>query len=647
MNNIFLETVAFLISVAACFYLPGKLFVTRLKINLPGIAGIFLSIVTGITTFTLALYILSWIHLQFLVIPLVFILAGYMIKKRLWKQPLSKKEVAPFVFIAFCAFIFSLTLLLYGIHGTTIVYQYDDLWHIALMQELKVHFPPGIPISAGVPLQGYHFFFDFLQANISNLFFLSPFNVHFYFFSSLIALLWGMGVYTLMITWTKKIAAGLWAVFLTMFGGSFAYILHFQGHTEVSLKEGLKMLQPSTVLYNPPLASSIVILLFCLTLLYQYLKTRNKNWMIPFILAAGILPMFKVYAGIILYGGVAILVLYEMIKRRFFLLKIAIATGIVSLLTFGVFLGSGGGFIWYPFWPPHELLRDFAWYGYDEKITTYMQQGVIRGIVETELYGFSLFLFANLGTRIFGILGLLFLIKKAKPSLFSGVLIVMLLISILFPLLLIQTGKVFEIIQMTNYYLFFCSLFAAYGFTVLFSKRYKFWTIGTTAGIILVVILTLPSTIFSLNATAAGVSHPQSLSNPYHQTLFSLREKGSFDDTILIIPLQKDTATMKQLIRWQLDASPEISALTNKQVYLAGTGIRYNGMDIENRLQKISEVVQYINKPTDQGALATEKFLTENHIKYIFVPYNAKALLKVKGVNQLSGNTYYLYEVTN
>jgi hypothetical protein len=648
MWNFLGEIILFLFSVVLCFYLPGKLFLNKLNIHLLGISGLFVTLVMGLTSFTLILYILSWLHLVWLAFPFVIGIAIYVIHKKLWTMPLQKKERYPLLFLALCSVIFSLPLVLYGIHGNTIVYQYDDLWHLSLMQEMKVNFPPGIPIYAGVPLQGYHFFSDFLQANISNLFFISPFNLHFYFFSLLISLLWGFGVYTLMFTWTKKISTALWAVFLTMFGGSFAYILHLQGHQDVSLKEGLKMLQPSTILYNPPLALSIVVLLFCLTLLFQYLKTREKKWMIPFIIAAGLLPMFKVYAGIILYGGFVLLVLFELLKKRYFLLQILMVTGILSLLTFGIFLGAGGGFIWYPFWPPHELLRDFKWYGYDEKIYTYNQQHVIRGIIQTEVYGFSLFLLGNLGTRLVGVLALLLLLKKNnKPSIFSLVILVMLLISIIIPLLFIQTGKVFEIIQMTNYYLFFVSLFAAIGLTKIFSLRYRFWKIGMIAGIILFAAFTLPSTIFSFNAIVTGITHPSSLSDPYYKALFFLRTHGEYNDTVLVLPSEIDSKNINTLLQWQLHTSPEIPAFINKRVYLGGTGIRYSGMDTENRIQNLYAVRKYLQKPSQKSAEEIKNFLAVNKIRFIFSPYNAAALIKVKGVTQIFNDRYYIYAVEN
>ncbi len=56
-----------------------------------------------------------------------------------------------------------------------------------------------------------------------------------------------------------------------------------------------------------------------------------------------------------------------------------------------------------PLWAPHNVLRDnLPWYGYDEKIRTYSEQSVIKGIITTELFALYVFLFGNLGTRLIG-----------------------------------------------------------------------------------------------------------------------------------------------------------------------------------------------------------------------------------------------------
>jgi hypothetical protein len=641
------EIVLFALFVIFCFYLPGKFFITRLKVKPQPNEDLFVAPVTGIVFFTFLLYILAWVHLDWMSIPVLLVIDVLCIrenKKRF--RSLPQAYLLSIGFIAVCSLIFSTPLLLMGIYGNKIVYHVDDLWHLSLIQELKANFPPNIPDFAGVQLRGYHFFYNFLLGKISSLFFFSPLSLHFHLFPLLLALLWGLGVYTLMYAWSKKVSASLIAVFLTIFGGSFAYILSLQGHPEVSLSDGLGMLQPASSIYNPPFTISVVILLFCLFLLYRYLQTREKQWLIPMALAAGILPMFKVYAGIILFGGLLVVVALELLKKRFFPLAMLLVIGVIFLGTYEVFVGGTGGLIWHPFWPPHELLRGFSWYGYDEKIYTFSRLHVIRGLVQTESYGFNLFLFGNLGTRIFGILCLPLLLFK-KPSWlnsFTVSLVVMTLISVLIPLLFIQTGKVFEIIQMANYYLLFCSLFAALGLSALLSLRFPFRSVVMIILSIIFLVLTLPSAFNTYNDTVESAKETFDLTQPYYQALFFLRERGSYNQTVLELPSRNIRPTVNDIHYWYANSNPAVSAFSDKRMYLANMGADFPGMDTSARFRDISQLLNYRDNPSRKKAKKVGALLKRNKIVYIFSPYSVASLLSIKDMRKIYHNTYFVYQ---
>ncbi len=102
-----------------------------------------------------------------------------------------------------------------------------------------------------------------------------------------------------------------------MFGGSFAFIFYLLGHTEISLNSGMGMNQPFGSLYNPPFSISIVFLVFALIVFYEYIETKQKNWLILLSLCVGLISTFKVYAGMILIGAFLVFVIYELLNRRF------------------------------------------------------------------------------------------------------------------------------------------------------------------------------------------------------------------------------------------------------------------------------------------------------------------------------------------
>src|SRR3989338_4585544 len=472
----FLEIILFIIIIVVCFYLPGKFLFSKLKIVLDSPEDLFLPFVLGAMVFILISYIFSWLRLEFVILPLLLIIGFFTIKDKKWFfNNIDKRQLIPLFIVLIFSIIFSISMLTAGVYGDSIKYRGDDLWHLALINELKNNFPPDNPGFAGVPLRGYHFFYNFLLAKISNIFFISPLSLYFHFFPLLMAILWGLGVYSFMYKWSKKISIGLWAVFLTMFGGSFAFILRLRGHENLSLDSAFGIQQSATSLINPPFAISILVVISTLFAIHQYLESKKNTWLIPVALFVGLATMFKVYAGIILLGGFILFSLIESIRKKNYLILVSLFTsGILFVVTYGIFRDISSTLIFAPLWAPHSVLVDnMPWYGYAEKMYTYTKLSVIKGIIETELYSWYVFIFGNLGTRLIGLLFLLlfFLKKRKKPSLFTIVLLIMTAISILIPLFFIQSGKVFEIIQMAWYFLFFISLFAAFGLRAFFDLR--------------------------------------------------------------------------------------------------------------------------------------------------------------------------------
>lgn len=636
-----LETLLFIFSVVFCFFLPGKFIINQLTLELDSIETLFVATLTGLVTFIFLLYLFSWVHIEWLIIPVLLITDFFALKdKKKLKLKFKFGDILPLIVIGISGIIFSFPMLFWGIYGNHVAYRFDDLWHLALIQELKVNFPPGIPTFAGVGLRGYHFFTDFLLAKMSNFFSISPFSLHFHLFPILLGLLWGLGAYVLMYAWSKKQTAAFFTVFLTMFGGNFAYFFPFFGHPAISLSDGFGILQPALSVFNPPLTLSVIVLFFCLFLLYKYFQTQEKRWLIPFVIAAGILPMIKVYAGIILYGGLGVIVLYELLRKRFFLFEICLGIGLIALGTYWVFVGGTGGLIWYPLWPPHELLKSFSWFNYDEKMYTYSHLGVIRGLVFTEVFGFSLFFLGNLGTRVFGLLSLLLELKKRRwPSIFAISLFLMLVIAIIIPLLFIQTGKVFEIIQMATYYLLFCSLFASLGLADFFALHFRFQKPVKVGALVLFALLTIPSALSTYSDTITQAKETKDLSNPYYSALLFLRNRGTYNQTVLALPEKATTSSINDLMFWYKSSDPTVGVFSNKRLYLANGGITFPGMDEKARISSLSAFLQTLT-----SSQAVESFLQKNHITYITSPDAIPQLLSLKNIKEIYNNAYYIYQ---
>lgn len=590
----FLEVILFLFAVFICFYLAGKFLLAKLKLTLGSPEDLFLPFVLGIMLFTLIFYIFSWLKLEFIILPLFLIISFFTLKSKKWfPKSIVKSHRWPLIIVVALSIIFSVSMLATGIYGDNIIYRGDDLWHLSLINELKNNFPPSHPGFAGVALKGYHFFYNFLLAKISNIFFISPLSLYFHFFPLFIAVLWGLGVYGFMYKWSKKISVSLWAVFLTMFGGSFAFILRLRGHENLSLDSAFGIQQPISSLINPPFAISIIIIIAVLFSIYEYLRTKENKWLVPVVLCIGLVSMFKVYAGIILLGGFLLFTFLQLFKRKYVLLVASLFIGILFTVTYGIFRDTSSTLIFAPLWAPHSVLVDnMPWYGYAEKMYTYTKLSVIKGVMETELYSWYVFAFGNLGTRLIGLLFLpLFLLKKGKkPSFFAFTILIMTAISILIPLFFIQSGKVFEIIQMAWYFLFFVSLLAAFGFYKLFSFSYS--KIIKIIPFAIILVLTLPSAYDNFRVYFASLDSSRfSLSSPYFKAMQFLQSQGNYNETVIEVPDKNIHANKKEILSWYRSSSPAIVAFGNKRGYLNNEYIDFAGVNIASRIEFIRKII--------------------------------------------------------
>lgn len=650
--QVIFEVILFILAFFICFYLPGSFFVVKLKYKVNILESIFLSSTLGLLIFTLAAYLLSWAKLTPFLLPFLIILCILAIKQNILSSKVEKKYIFPILFIFICAIFFSSSLLTAGVYNNRILYRRDDLWHLALINELKTNFPPDNPGFSGIHLNGYHFFFNFLLAKVSNIFYISPLSLYYHFFPFLLAILWGLGVYVLMVAWTKKNSAGLWAVFLTMFGGSFGFIIRLQGHWNFDIDSGMGIAQPATSLLNPPYTISIVILLLILFSLNKYLASRKRVWLFPIILGVGLVSMFKVYAGIILICGFMTLAFFEVIRKRYELLISLVLIGLLFLGTYWVFRDPTSSLIFFPFWAPHKVLIDqMPWYGYEEKLYTFTKFSVIRGLIETEAYAFGVFIIGNLGTRFIGILALaFFLIRMRKAtSVFAVTLFLMTLVSFFIPLLFIQSGKVFEIIQFAWYFLFLSSLFASIGLVYLFSFKYKRLKIMLLA---IIVITTLPSAYSGLGwSFSFAKSTRESLSNPYHKATQFLQNRGNYNQTVIEIPTLDYGSRGEELLRWYRDSSPMIVVFSNKRSFLNNEYIDFYGVDITPRILLLQKVLTFnslrgISRNYESLMKELKIELIKNKITYIYSPYPLASFKTVPYIKQLyQDKGFTIYEV--
>lgn len=639
------EFFLFFLTVFFYFYIPGNYLLSFSKIDIFSPGKIFLSIITGVILFSMLMYVFSWLHLQWLIVPIIVYISFLFYKKRLFSVlsiPVIHKK--PIVLVCILAFIFSLPMILNGNFGNSIYYFGDDVAHLAYINELRNTFPPQHPGFAGIPLRGYHFFNDFLLANISRVSFLSPLSLYFHHMPFFVAFGWAFGTYSLLFSWTKKISVALWGVFLVLFGSSFGFVLYFLHHPNTSLNTNFGIAQPEGALYNAPYAFSVVIVLATLILMENYLKKRDSILLILIAVFVGISPMFKVYAGMILIGGFIIFIILELFNKNYSVIWAGILGGIIVLGTFGGFSGSGAGLFYLPLWPIYRVMDEiFPVYDYNEKISTYSKYGVMKGLFLTYLSGFSVLLIGNLGTRFFGILllPLVFIKNKKLPSAFALIVIAMMTISVAVPLFFAQTIKVFDMIQMTWYYPLFASLFASIGiysfFSLKFSRAIKIFIA------ILFIFMTLPLVYDNTIRKVVPLItiKRDHFSSDYFQAMNYLKNNGSYQDTVFELPLGPAYREQKNIYAWFNGFSVHIAAFGNKRMYVGNQFIIFPNMPVEKRLAFIESInkVEYSTRFNPQNAKQIlDKIKTEN-ITYIYADKKIKSFEGVSGISLVFKNS--------
>lgn len=656
LSNFLLETILFFLVLIFYFYLPGRFILAKLKLIDTSPIPLVLPTFIGVIAFTILAYITSWLQSpQLALIPIALI--AWSFRKQLISVHLDKKHRIPLLITAILAILFSLPRTLGGIWDNTFSLVMDDTLHLAYIHELFAHFPPDHPGFAGTKLMGYHFFLDFLTATISKLSTIQIPSLHFHYLPLLVSLGFAYGVYSLVYLWTNRRDTALWGVFLALFGGSFGFILRLQGHTDISLATVLGIDQPASAILNAPYAFSLMLITAALTCMHLYTQEESakgrsssgRGWLFLAAILTGVAPIFKVYAGIVLFTGLSYLTGIEILKKNTRVIWPFLLSVLVALSTYGVFAGGGNYLIYLPLWAPHRMLEwNLPWYGFREKYETYTRLGVTRGILEIEIYGLFLFIFGNLGTRLIGLLVHMgsWMKRRSMPSLFAQTLLSMAVVSMLLPLFFIQSVKVFEMIQLTFYFPFFAALAGAVGLAKISSihthKLIRFLLIG------IIILCTLPSAYETFSSYVLVPRTRTPISDLKEYTYLATR--STYDDTIFELPPRTLENSIKAISHWHRSSSARFAAYANKRSFYNSTEIDFPNLDIEGRAKFLVEVRRLLhegktNKEQFANLQMLAKILKEQKIVYIYSPYRLELLETFAMDPVFTDGSIYIYKI--
>lgn len=622
--------VIFLFISLVSFSFVGFLILKKLKLNLEeGMERFVLSSVLGLVLFTIAAYVLAFFNLRFLM--WIFPIFGFYI---FVTQRKSLKSLFPKI----TSKLFFLTVFLIGVIGQVAVnapsgfpYQdgvyfysshgHDGVWHLALMQEMqKSGFPFQNPEYAGYKLQNYHFFADLLMSEFSRLFYFSNLDVYFRFMPIVFSVLMGLSAFIFVREWGRSEKAGIWAMIFTYFAGSFGYLLYIPTHKALGGESIFWVSQTQSVLGNPPHAAAFVILTTFLFCLLKYMHTKQSGYFLLCAFFGGAVIEFKVYAGVLLLGGLFVLGIADLFKKSYKLLLLFFLTLFIALIIYLPNTANSEEFlVWEPWWFIRTMVvatDRLNWLDLELRRQTYVAENNWKRVIQLEGTAFLIFLFGNLGMRA---LGFWTIFKQVKNNIFKNQFdlfyLSIVIASFFIPVFFLQKGVAWNTIQFNQYFLLLFGFLASIAVSGLMYKLKNNYL--KIAIVIFIIILAIPTQLglllqFYLNKPLSKVS------NNEIQALDFLKKQE--EGIVLVAPFNKYKRDLYKdppipIYAWY--DTGYVPAFSGKRTLISDyEQVDIMGYDAENLLKEREKVFE------SKDPKIVNEFLKKHHVNYIYFAWD-------------------------
>ena len=377
---------------------------------------------------------------------------------------------------------------------------HDGIWHIALAESLARGNLDN-PVFSGFVLKNYHFGFDLILALLNRVTTIPVSFLYFQILPIIFSILIGTLVYKFVYEWRRSTNESLWASFFVFFGSSFGFVVTYLRDRIITGESMFWSSQSVSTLINPPFALSLIFILSGLIILMKYLKNPSLKYFILVALMFGLLIQIKVYAGLLVLGGLFVVSIYNIsFKRNPKILYLFFSSLLISMLLFIPFNKEASGSIqWQPFWFLETLMSysdRLGWEKFYSAMTTYKMGKIwFKGII---FYGisFAIFIIGNMGLRIIGF-DFVVRILKRKEKINDVIIFIfsILTAAVLIPMFFVQRGTPWNTIQFFYYYLFFFSILAGISTSLLLEKLKYVFKIYLLSLLILFTLLGVWSTM--------------------------------------------------------------------------------------------------------------------------------------------------------
>lgn len=600
----------FLLSIIFLFYLPGRL-ISKKIYQLSSYEEIVLSITFGISYFIL-ISLLSLLIRNNWIIWVATLVPALISLKSFRPQPIKKIQVFPLAALLVGVIISVLPVfksgLLYpfgmGFWGPN---GHDAIWHLSLIESLKYSgFPPENFVLAATSLQNYHYFFDLIIAKLSLVPYLDSLGLYFRLWPLLVSLSLGGSLWVL----AKKLKLNSFStgtlILLTFLGGSWGGLVSFIRNRDFGGESMFWANQSVSLHLNPPFVLSLLFITATSILMFTPLNGWKKRIILAVLIS--LLWGIKAYSGVLVLGAVLLISIVQFFKSKDSeLLKTSFLAALFSLIIFlPLNRGATSLFEFSPFWLVNSMIDStdrLSWERLANAKLVYSQTGNLKLIV-VEVLGLLIFLLGNFGCRLIGFGSWIRSFKNTNVVL--KILGLIALLGVIPPVLFIQRGNSWNVIQFLYYSMFVLTIFSA-----IYLNSLKNKTIITVA--IVVLILSSLTTFGTLKQYFPGTAASY-LSTDELAALSFLKSQPA--GNVLSEAFDKTASSNfdSPIPQYAYAPSAYISAFSSKPNYLEDEiNLDILGVDYNSRLIAVDE---FLKSPQSDW---TSTFLKNTNIKYIYV----------------------------
>lgn len=494
---------------------------------------------------------------------------------------------------------------------------HDGVWHIALIESLAAG-KWQIPVFAGEALKNYHVGFDILVALLYKLTSIPIVNLYFQIVPVFLAFLIGVLTYKFVYLWQKSRLKSFWAVFFVYFAGSWGWIITLIRDGSLGGESMFWSQQAISTLINPPFALSLVFILAGLIFLVKYQKTQTIRNLVLTTLFFGLLIQIKVYAGLLVLGGLFIGGIWGLVKsKNYNILQVFTSSLVLSLIIFLPFNKNAGSLIIFkPFWFLETMMGfsdRVAWERFYSAMTNYRLGGQWIKATLAYLVAFLIFWYGNMGTRFvkeFLVFKRLKNIRKISwvEVFFASVIV----LGGVIPMFFLQKGTPWNTIQFFYYSLFMSGILAGVALGEWLESKHT--TALRNAVVGAVVLFTIPTTIGTLKHYLPS-RPPAKLSRGELAALKFLSSQQN--GVILTYPFDREAAKVAEAKPprplYLYESTAYVTAFSKMPVFLEDEiNLDITNYDWPSRREEVFEFLNTLNQEKSR------KFLRENKISYVY-----------------------------